>query len=444
MLDQGTLNHLVAGGIGGTTGAILTCPLEVVKTRLQSSNSGFDVPATTTPIVNRSGSKSTNNNGNKSKKTKLNWHRLERVTLRPVFGSQYSSVHLLLRSGNGYNFGSATPILYSTQSQPCRPIKTKLSSFPDRAGGKHLLHSSVSTSTASIRSIHTIPTAAMRRCVHTISMPENGPAKPVRIEVWRCLRHIRNHEGTRGLFRGLGPNLVGVLPHRSIYFWSYQTTKQTLNRNLPMENRDTPFVHVQSAFCAGFFSSCVTSPIWVIKTRLQLDRSEGGLISVIKKIHSEKGILGFWKGLTASWWGISETIIHLVIYEYLKKLYQNQQKKDNQDHSLIDNFALSMVCGATSKTCAILCTYPHEVARTRMREAGTKYKSFWPTLFLVGREEGHRGLYRGLTTQLVRSMPNMAIVMATYELIVHMLENYQRERRNKAVMNSTISNKSSE
>ena len=28
--------------VGGTTGAIITCPLEVVKTRLQGSNSGFD------------------------------------------------------------------------------------------------------------------------------------------------------------------------------------------------------------------------------------------------------------------------------------------------------------------------------------------------------------------------------------------------------------------
>ena len=27
--------------VGGTAGAIVTCPLEVVKTRLQSSNSGF-------------------------------------------------------------------------------------------------------------------------------------------------------------------------------------------------------------------------------------------------------------------------------------------------------------------------------------------------------------------------------------------------------------------
>ena len=62
-----------------------------------------------------------------------------------------------------------------------------------------------------------------------------------------------------------------------------------------------------------------------------------------------------------------------------------------------------------------------EVARTRLREAGTKYRSFWQTLVVVYREEGRRGLYRGLGTQLVRQIPNTAIMMATYELTVYML-----------------------
>ena len=62
-----------------------------------------------------------------------------------------------------------------------------------------------------------------------------------------------------------------------------------------------------------------------------------------------------------------------------------------------------------------------EVARTRLREAGSKYRSFWQTLRLVYREEGRRGLYRGLGTQLVRQIPNTAIMMATYELTVYML-----------------------
>lgn len=36
-------------------------------------------------------------------------------------------------------------------------------------------------------------------------------------------------------------------------------------------------------------------------------------------------------------------------------------------------------------------------------------------------EEGYRGLYRGLWTQLVRQIPNTAIMMATYEAVVYVL-----------------------
>ena len=42
-----------------------------------------------------------------------------------------------------------------------------------------------------------------------------------------------------------------------------------------------------------------------------------------------QGIRGFWRGVTASYWGISETVIHFVIYEYLKSqlaAYQNKHK----------------------------------------------------------------------------------------------------------------------
>ena len=61
------------------------------------------------------------------------------------------------------------------------------------------------------------------------------------------------------------------------------------------------------------------------------------------------------------------------------------------------------------------------MARTRLREEGNKYKSFFQTLNLVVQEEGSRGLYRGLVTQLLRQIPNTAIVMATYEMVVHFL-----------------------
>ena len=60
-----------------------------------------------------------------------------------------------------------------------------------------------------------------------------------------------------------------------------------------------------------------------------------------------------------------------------------------------------------------------EVARTRLRQEGNVYRHFWQTLFLVFRQEGVAGLYRGLATQLVRQIPNTAIMMGVYELFMH-------------------------
>ena len=75
--------------------------------------------------------------------------------------------------------------------------------------------------------------------------------------------------------------------------------------------------------------------------------------------NSFQGIRGFWKGVTASYWGISETVIHFVIYEYLKKQLAMAQKKRKTDEKTFLDFAGFMLCGACSKTCATIVAYPH-------------------------------------------------------------------------------------
>lgn len=67
------------------------------------------------------------------------------------------------------------------------------------------------------------------------------------------------------------------------------------------------------------------------------------------------------------------------------------------------------------------CCLIAEVIRTRLREEGSKYRSFFHTLLTVPKEEGYRALYRGLTTHLVRQIPNTAIMMCTYEVVVYLL-----------------------
>ncbi|XP_077413194.1 solute carrier family 25 member 36-A-like [Vanacampus margaritifer] len=308
MSQRDTLVHLFAGGCGGTVGAILTCPLEVVKTRLQSSSVTFYI---------------------------------SEVQLSTVNGASVARV---------------------------------------------------------------------------------APPGPL-----HCLKLIFEREGLRSLFRGLGPNLVGVAPSRAIYFAAYSTAKEKLNGVL---EADSTQVHMVSAGMAGFTAITATNPIWLIKTRMQLDSRNRGerrmnAFDCVRRVYQMDGLRGFYKGMSASYAGISETVIHFVIYESIKrKLLQSraQTSMEGEEESVKDasDFVGMMLAAATSKTCATTIAYPHEVIRTRLREEGSKYRSFFQTLLTVPREEGYRALYRGLTTHLVRQIPNTAIMMCTYEVVVYL------------------------
>uniref|UniRef100_A0A3P8TFH8 Solute carrier family 25 member 36a n=1 Tax=Amphiprion percula TaxID=161767 RepID=A0A3P8TFH8_AMPPE len=215
---------------------------------------------------------------------------------------------------------------------------------------------------------------------------------------------------------------------RAIYFAVYSTAKEKLNGLL---EPDSTQVHMVSAGMAGFTAITATNPIWLIKTRLQLEARNRGerrmnAFECVRRVYQMDGLRGFYRGMSASYAGISETVIHFVIYESIKrKLLESRAhtSMDEEEETVKDasDFVGMMLAAATSKTCATSIAYPHEVIRTRLREEGSKYRSFFQTLLTVPREEGYRALYRGLTTHLVRQIPNTAIMMCTYEVVVYLL-----------------------
>lgn len=240
--------------------------------------------------------------------------------------------------------------------------------------------------------------------------------------IMSCFRNIIASEGVGALFKGLLPNLVGVAPSRAVYFSMYAKAKGFLNDSKAI-NSDTPLVHLISAAFAGFSASTCTSPLWVIKTRMQLNDHQVSTFTCAKEIYQRNGLRAFYRGITASYYGLAETAIHLVLYEEVKRSFASSRYQSSDLHHSDANpmrlFVEYMCAGAISKTIATCIAYPHEVARTRMREEGARSVKFWPTLGWVYREEGVRGLYRGLGVQLIRQIPNTAIMMATYEAVLY-------------------------
>ncbi|KAL8198349.1 UNVERIFIED_CONTAM: hypothetical protein K2H54_006235 [Gekko kuhli] len=256
-----------------------------------------------------------------------------------------------------------------------------------------------------------------------------GVVRPTSVSpgLLQVLKSILEKEGPRSLFRGLGPNLVGVAPSRAVYFACYSKAKELFN-NVFVPNSNV--VHVCAAGSAAFITNSLMNPIWMVKTRMQLERRVRGskqrnTLQCASYVYQTEGVRGFYRGLTASYAGISETIICFAIYEKLKKHVNNfrlSPSPSGGSERKSTNFFGLMAAAAISKGCASCIAYPHEVIRTRLREEGTKYKTFVQTARLVAREEGYLAFYRGLFAQLMRQIPNTAIVLSTYELIVYLLE----------------------
>lgn len=84
----------------------------------------------------------------------------------------------------------------------------------------------------------------------------------------------------------------------------------------------------------------------------------------IRRVYKADGLRGFYRGMSASYAGISETVIHFVIYESIKrKLLKSKASAnmDDEDESVKDasDFIGMMLAAATSKTCATSIAYPH-------------------------------------------------------------------------------------
>jgi solute carrier family 25 protein 33/36 len=170
-------------------------------------------------------------------------------------------------------------------------------------------------------------------------------------------RDIQKFEGVPALFRGLVPTLVGVIPARSINFFTYGNGKQVI-ANQFNDGVETATVHLSAAAFAGIVTSTCTNPIWVVKTRMQLSAAQSRPFSssweCIRTIFHDSGVRGFYKGLSASYLGVSEGIIQWTLYEQLKKTAKKAEGGPLEWTGML-------VAAGGAKMIASLITYPHEV-----------------------------------------------------------------------------------
>ncbi|EFH69687.1 mitochondrial substrate carrier family protein [Arabidopsis lyrata subsp. lyrata] len=312
------------------------------------------------------------------------------------------------------------------------------STFDYRSIREVAVNAGAGATAGAIAATFVCPLDVIKTRLQVLGLPETPASGQRGGVIITSLKNIVQKEGYRGMYRGLSPTIIALLPNWAVYFSVYGKLKDVLQSN---DGKLSIGSNVVAAAGAGAATSIATNPLWVVKTRLMVTQGirpdvvpYKSVMSAFSRICHEEGLRGLYSGILPSLAGVSHVAIQFPAYEKIK------QYMANMDNTSVENLSPGNVAIASSiaKVIASVLTYPHEVIRAKLQEQGqmknaeTKYSGVIDCITKVFRSEGIPGLYRGCATNLLRTTPSAVITFTTYEMMLRFFRQVMPPETNKS------------
>lgn len=230
---------------------------------------------------------------------------------------------------------------------------------------------------------------------------------------------IKNDLMINNLYRGLTINVLGNSIAWALYFASYRSFKTIIGISKNGNDWDNSMTYLISGGLAGIFTSIITNPIWVLKTRIMstnkhsFNKSYDSISSTYKSLITKEGYKSLLKGLTPSILGVSQGAIYFMIYDTLK-----QKKIQNNKNSRLSTKEIIIIT-SISKMISTSSVYPLQLLKSNLQSTNVIHSNnSMTTLNLattIFKQNGIKGLYNGLATNLFKAVPTTCITFSIYE-----------------------------
>ncbi|KAG0475196.1 hypothetical protein HPP92_014882 [Vanilla planifolia] len=118
-----------------------------------------------------------------------------------------------------------------------------------------------------------------------------------------AIRRIYKDDGVSGLYAGLCPTLVGMLPYSTCYYFMYETVKSSYCQAKKKKSLNRAELLMVGAV-SGLTASTISFPLEVARKQLMVGRMQGkcpaNMAAAIAEVIQEEGFLGLYRGWGAS------------------------------------------------------------------------------------------------------------------------------------------------
>ncbi|KIW06714.1 hypothetical protein, variant [Verruconis gallopava] len=287
------------------------------------------------------------------------------------------------------------------------------------------------TTTAPLDRLKVYLIAQTKNAEQTLNAAKSGAPLAALRGAWRtsanAMKDLWAAGGMRSLFAGNGINIVKVMPESAIKFGTFEAIKRVYGRlGVDKSSSSAQFV---GGGVAGMVSQFAVYPLDTLKFRMQCETVANGLhgnaliIQTAQKMWRSNGIVAFYRGLPMGLIGIFPyAAIDMGTFEYLKRqiAVRNARKRGcHEDDAQPSSFTTACV-GGFSGALGASVVYPLNLLRTRLQSQGTvlhprTYSGIRDVFQQTIQGEGVRGLFKGLTPNLLKVVPAVSITWVVYE-----------------------------
>ncbi|ORY78041.1 mitochondrial carrier domain-containing protein [Leucosporidium creatinivorum] len=456
-------HKIIAAAVGATLTSLTMTPFDVIKTRLQtqappeplfhpsshlpppssrSSTSPWPPPVASTSTATAVTSSSSSTHPPLPLASTSAAATNAATCCRPTYFSTNFDASLLCR----FDPRLSTSSLPASGSHTTATASTATLRHPPSSAFVHHLAPLSHQHTPTPSALLTSPSAAAASCIYptptaaTLSLPSQSAPSASRhlTGFWDAVIKITRHEGLGAMWRGTGPTLAMSVPGQVVYMVGYDWGRRTAFERAPswayttssVDGKEVGGRDLKASYLtmvpllAGSLSrtvvACLTSPLELVRTRLQSSSNPSTSLSTIYTSLRSEGLASAWRGLPPTLWrDVPFSGIYWAGYEGIKRSLTGGKGMGEQGAGGVwEEFGVAFVSGAGSGMIAATLTNPFDVVKTRRQaldtnaitaEALARGETPPPQLtktFAIAmdifKKEGMAGLMRGLTPRLAK------------------------------------------